>query len=125
MRKMLACFLALLMCCTGLTAFAESLTLPEVLPNNIPANDKEINLIQMMTDFAAVVRQAGTDYSPSLIANYVYDLVKEFNQFYHDYSILHEENESVRLFRIVLSANIAKIVKTGMALLGIEVPERM
>ena len=100
-------------------------SLPEVLPNNIPANDKEINLIQMMTDFAAVVRQAGTDYSPSLIANYVYDLVKEFNQFYHDYSILHEENESVRLFRIVLSANIAKIVKTGMALLGIEVPERM
>jgi arginyl-tRNA synthetase len=100
-------------------------SLPEVLPNNIPANDKEINLIQMMTDFAAVVRQAGTDYSPSLIANYVYDLVKEFNQFYHDYSILHEENESVRLFRIILSANIAKIVKTGMALLGIEVPERM
>ena len=79
----------------------------------------------MLADFAAVVRQAGTDYSPSLIANYCYDLVKEYNQFYHDFSILREENEAIRLFRLVLSAEVAKIVKSGMGLLGIEVPERM
>ena len=71
------------------------------------------------------MRQAGTDYSPSVIANYCYDLVKEYNQFYHDFSILREENEAVRLFRLVLSAEVAKIVKLGMGLLGIEVPERM
>ena len=81
--------------------------------------------MQMLADFAGVVRQAGTDYSPSLIANYCYDLVKEYNQFYHDFSILREENEAVRLFRLVLSAEVAKMVKLGMGLLGIEVPERM
>ena len=79
----------------------------------------------MVADFAAVVRQAGEDYSQSGIANYVYDLVKEYNQFYHDFSILREENEDVKLFRIALSANIAKVVRLGMGLLGIEVPERM
>ncbi len=102
-----------------------SITLPNKLPNNLQLSEKEESLIQMLADFAATVRQAGTDYSPSIIANYIYDLVKEYNQFYHDYSILHEKNEDTRIFRIVLSANIAKVVKLGMGLLGIEVPERM
>ena len=99
--------------------------LPERLPEGISLSTKEEGLVQMLADFAAVVRQAGTDYSPSVIANYCYDLVKEYNQFYHDFSILREENEAVRLFRLVLSAEVAKIVKLGMGLLGIEVPERM
>jgi arginyl-tRNA synthetase len=102
-----------------------NITLPERLPDTVEVTDKEQGLIQMLADFAAVVRQAGTDYSPSVIANYVYDLVKEYNQFYHDYSILHEENEQTRLFRIVLSSEVAKIIYLGMGLLGIEVPERM
>lgn len=101
------------------------IVIPEVLPANIELSEKEEGLIQMVADFAAVVRQAGEDYSPSGIANYVYDLVKEYNQFYHDFSILREENEDVKLFRIVLSANIAKVVRLGMGLLGIEVPDRM
>ena len=101
------------------------ITLPERLPEGIGLSAKEEGLVQMLADFAAVVRQAGTDYSPSLIANYCYDLVKEYNQFYHDFSILREENEAIRLFRLVLSAEVAKIVKSGMGLLGIEVPERM
>ena len=101
------------------------ITLPARLPEGISLSTKEEGLVQMLADFAAVVRQAGTDYSPSVIANYCYDLVKEYNQFYHDFSILREENEAVRLFRLVLSAEVAKIVKLGMGLLGIEVPERM
>ena len=101
------------------------ITLPERLPEGIGLSAKEEGLVQMLADFAAVVRQAGTDYSPSLIANYCYDLVKEYNQFYHDFSILREENEAIRLFRLVLSTEVAKIVKSGMGLLGIEVPERM
>ena len=101
------------------------IVIPEVLPANIELSEKEEVLIQMVADFAAVVRQAGEDYSPSGIANYVYDLVKEYNQFYHDFSILREENEDVKLFRIALSANIAKVVRLGMGLLGIEVPDRM
>ena len=101
------------------------IVIPEVLPANIELSEKEEGLIQMVADFAAVVRQAGEDYSPSGIANYVYDLVKENNQFYHDFSILREENEDVKLFRIALSANIAKVVRLGMGLLGIEVPDRM
>ena len=101
------------------------ITLPERLPEDIELSTKEEGLVQMLADFAGVVRQAGTDYSPSLIANYCYDLVKEYNQFYHDFSILREENEAVRLFRLVLSAEVAKMVKLGMGLLGIEVPERM
>lgn len=101
------------------------IVIPEVLPANIELSEKEEGLIQMVADFAAVVRQAGEDYSPSGIANYVYDLVKEYNQFYHDFSILREENEDVKLFRIALSANIAKVVCLGMGLLGIEVPDRM
>ena len=101
------------------------IVIPEVLPANIELSEKEEGLIQMVADFAAVVRQAGEDYSPSGIANYVYDLVKEYNQFYHDYSILREENEAVKVFRIALSANVAKVVRLGMNLLGIEVPSRM
>lgn len=101
------------------------IVIPEVLPANIELSEKEEGLIQMVADFAAVVRQAGEDYSPSGIGNYVYDLVKEYNQFYHDFSILREENEDVKLFRIALSANIAKVVRLGMGLLGIEVPDRM
>ena len=101
------------------------IVIPEVLPANIELSEKEEGLIQMVADFAAVVRQAGEDYSPSGIVNYVYNLVKEYNQFYHDFSILREENEDVKLFRIALSANIAKVVRLGMGLLGIEVPDRM
>lgn len=86
---------------------------------------KEEELVQHVADFAAVVRQAGQDYSPSAIANYCYDLVKEYNQFYHDFSVLREENEALRNFRLVLSANVAKVVREGMNLLGIEMPERM
>ena len=76
-------------------------------------------------DFPDVVRLAGKEYSPSVIANYTYDLVKEYNQFYHDFSILKEENEQLRSFRLLLSKNVAKVVKLAMSLLGIEVPERM
>ena len=86
---------------------------------------KEESLIQMLSEFAAVVRQAGVDYNPSAIANYAYDLVKEYNQFYHDFSILREEDADVRALRLVLSANVCKIIKEAMSLLGIEVPERM
>ena len=105
---------------------AESgIVIPEQIPAGIELSEKEEGLIQMVADFAAVVKQAGEDYSPSIIANYTYDLVKEYNQFYHDYSILREENEAVRVFRIALSANVAKVVRLGMNLLGIEVPSRM
>ena len=86
---------------------------------------KEEDIIQHIADFAAVVRQAGQDYSPSAIANYCYELVKEYNQFYHDFSILREEDADKKLFRLVLSANVAKVVRLGMSLLGIEMPERM
>ncbi len=101
------------------------LALPDTLPSGIALNEKEKALIRQLAEFAAVVKQAGEDYSPSVIANYVYDLVKEYNQFYHDFSILREEDRSVKLFRIVLSANVAKVVRLGMGLLGIEVPDRM
>ena len=79
----------------------------------------------MLADFPSVVCQAGTDYNPSILANYAYDLVKEYNQFYHDYSILREENEGLKVFRLALSRNVGKVVKQAMGLLGIEVPERM
>ena len=105
---------------------AESgIVIPEQIPAGIELSEKEEGLIQMVADFAAVVKQAGEDYSPSIIANYTYDLVKEYNQFYHDFSILREENEAVKVFRIALSANVAKVVRLGMGLLGIEVPARM
>ena len=98
---------------------------PSSLPAGATLSAKEEGLVQMLADFAATVRQAGQDYSPSLIANYCYDLVKEYNQFYHDYSILREEDNALKLFRLALSQEVAKIVRLGMGLLGIEVPERM
>lgn len=101
------------------------ITIPPQLPVGIELSEKEEGLIQMVADFAAIVKQAGDDYSPSVIANYTYDLVKEYNQFYHDFSILREEDEAVKVFRLALSENVAKVVRLGMALLGIEVPDRM
>ena len=101
------------------------LEIPESLPAGVELSEKEENLIQMLATFPAIVKQAGDEYSPSAIANYTYDLVKEFNQFYHDFSILHEEQSDVRIFRLVLASNVAKVVKLAMGLLGIEVPERM
>ncbi len=101
------------------------LELPATLPTGIELSEKEENLIQMLANFPVIVKQAGDEYSPSAIANYAYDLVKEFNQFYHDFSILHEENQGLKIFRLVLAANVAKVVKLAMGLLGIEVPERM
>ncbi len=103
----------------------EKFEIPASLPENIAVNEKEQDLIQHLADFKAAVKQAGEDYSPSGIANYCYDLVKEYNQFYHDYSILHEEDTGKKQLRLLLSANIAKVIKTGMGLLGIEMPERM
>ena len=99
--------------------------IPSTLPTGVALSEKEEGLIQMLADFAAVVKEAGTTYSPSGIANYCYELVKEYNQFYHDFSILREENEALKVFRLALSHNVAKIVRLGMGLLGIEVPERM
>ena len=104
---------------------AEGIAIPETLADDMPVNEKESALIQKMNDYGAAVEQAGKDYSPSGIANYCYELTKEFNQFYHDYSILKEEDEGKKLVRLVIAANVAKILKNGMALLGIEVPERM
>ena len=93
--------------------------------SSVEPNEKEIALIQRLADFPATVAEAGNNYSPALIANYVYELVKEYNQFYHDYSILREENEAVRSLRLTLSDCTSKVIKTGMSLLGINVPERM
>ena len=101
------------------------ITIPQQLHAGIELSTKEEGLIQMLADFATVVKQAGEDYSPSVIANYCYDLVKEYNQFYHDFSILREENADVRAFRLALSREVSKVVRLGMGLLGIEVPERM
>ena len=92
---------------------------------NPQLSDKEIELIQKMSEYGAAVEQAGKDYSPSGIANYCYELTKVFNQFYHDYSILNEPDEQKRQVRLVLARNVAKVIKNGMSLLGIEVPERM
>ena len=87
--------------------------------------EKEISLLRLLADFPAVIEQAGNDFSPALIANYAYDLVKEYNQFYHDFSILKETNVAVRHFRLVLSREIARVIKSSMKLLGIDVPDRM
>ena len=106
-------------------AEAEGIELPQQLSTNVPLNDKEIALIQKLNDYRAVVEQAGTDYSPSGIANYCYELTKDFNQFYHDYSILNANSEEEKTARLVLAANVAKTIKNAMQLLGIEVPERM
>ena len=106
-------------------AEAQSIILPDTLNDDAPLNEKEIALIQKLNDFSVAVAQAGVDYSPSGIANYCYELTKEFNQFYHDYSILNADTEAEKITRLVLAKNVAKVIKNGMALLGIEVPERM
>ena len=106
-------------------AEAQNITLPDTLNDDAPLNEKEIALIQKLNDFSVAVAQAGVDYSPSGIANYCYELTKEFNQFYHDYSILNADTEAEKITRLVLAKNVAKVIKNGMALLGIEVPERM
>lgn len=106
-------------------AAAQGITIPKTVAANAPLNEKEIALIQKMNDFCAVVAQAGIDYSPSGIANYCYELTKEFNQFYHDYSILNADTDDEKTTRLVLAQNVAKVIKNGMELLGIEVPERM
>ena len=106
-------------------AEAEGLTLPATLAADMPVNEKEMQLIQKLSEYGAAVTQAGKDYSPSGVANYCYELTKEFNQFYHDYSILHEENAANRALRIELSKAVAQNLKNGMSLLGIEMPERM
>lgn len=106
-------------------AEAEGIVLPSVLPNTLPLNEKEVQLIQKLNSFETVVEQAGKDYSPSGIANYCYELTKDFNQFYHDYSILNAESAEAKTLRLALAKNVAKTIKNGMQLLGIEVPERM
>ena len=106
-------------------AAAEGIVIPAELGADAPLNEKEIDLIQKLNDFGAAVAQAGIDYSPSGIANYCYELTKQFNQFYHDYSILNADSEAEKIVRLVLAANVAKVIKNGMELLGIEVPERM
>ena len=103
----------------------EGLVLPETLADDMPLNDKEVELVQKLNNFGVVVEQAGKDYSPNGIANYCYELTKDFNQFYHDYSILNAENNAAKTVRLMLAKNVAKVIKNGMDLLGIEVPERM
>ncbi|WP_308265467.1 arginine--tRNA ligase [Prevotella sp.] len=106
-------------------AAAEGITISTTLSDEMPLNEKEIELIQKLNEFGAAVEQAGKDYSPSGIANYCYELTKAFNQFYHDYSILGADTENEKVVRLVLAQNVGKTLKNGMALLGIEVPERM
>ena len=106
-------------------AQAEGINIPATLAYTMPLNEKEIELIQKLNEFGAAVEQAGKDYSPSGIANYCYELTKAFNQFYHDYSILGADTEEEKVVRLVLAQNVGKTLKNGMALLGIEVPERM
>ena len=106
-------------------AKAQGVNIPEALPTNISISTKEVELIQKLNQFPAAVRQAGTDYSPSGICNYCYELTKSFNQFYHDFTILNESDENLKLFRLSLAKAVAKVISLGMGLLGIEMPERM
>lgn len=106
-------------------AVEQGISLPEALLSDINLTVKEEGLVQSVADYAGIIKQAADEYNPALIANYVYDLVKEYNQFYHDHSILKEENVDLKNFRLILSDNVAKVIKSGMALLGIEVPDRM
>ena len=103
----------------------QGISVPETLESDIALSEKEESLVQLLAEFPDIVKQAGDEYNVSLIGNYIYDLAKEFNQFYHDFSILREENADLKVFRLVLSETIANVIKTGMGLLGIEVPERM
>ena len=111
--------------CSVLRKAAEQGIYLAELNKDIELKEKEVSLIQALAAFPAVVAQAGKEYSPSLIANYTYDLVKEYNQFYHDFSILKEENADLKNMRLVLSANVAKVIKSAMSLLGIQVPSKM
>ena len=111
--------------CSVLRKAAEQGIALAELNKDIELKEKEVSLIQVLAAFPAIVAQAGKEYSPSLIANYTYELVKEYNQFYHDFSILKEENADLKNMRLVLSANVAKVIKTAMSLLGIKVPEKM
>ena len=106
-------------------AEAAGMEVPQTLSADVVLNDKEVALVQKLNEYGVVVAQAGKDYSPSGIANYCYELTKEFNQFYHDYTILNADDPQVRSLRLVLAANVAKVIRNGMRLLGIEVPERM
>ncbi len=106
-------------------AAAEGIAIPASLPADAPLNDKEVKLIQKMDEFKTAVRDAGENYNPAGIANYCYELTKDFNQFYHDYSILSADTDREKTTRLVLAQNVAKTIKNGMDLLGIEVPERM
>ena len=106
-------------------AKAQGIEVPAKLPTTAELSEKEISLIQHLNDFADTVRQAGQDYNPSCIANYCYDLVKEYNQFYHDFSVLREEDKDKQVVRLALSEAVSKVVRNGLGLLGIEVPERM
>ena len=101
------------------------IVLTEALPTGVEISTKEEEIIQRLADFRGVVEAAGEDYSPSGIANYCYELVKLYNQFYHEFQILREEDAAKRNFRLILSRNVAKVVRLGMELLGIEMPERM
>ncbi len=103
----------------------KGIVIPQEMQAEVELNEKEVELIQKMNGFTAALRQAGQDYSPSGIANYCYELTKEYNQFYHDFHILNEEDEQKKLFRLLLSKNVAKISSLGMGLLGIQMPERM
>lgn len=111
--------------CSVLRKAAEQGIALTALNKDIELKEKEVSLIQALDAFPAVVAQAGKEYSPSLIANYTYDLVKEYNQFYHDFSILKEENADLKNMRLILSAQVAKVIKAAMSLLGINVPEKM
>jgi arginyl-tRNA synthetase len=97
----------------------------EKIASDVPLNEKEKNLIQLVMEFPAVVQEAADNYNPAIIANYIYDLAKEYNQFYHDYSILGEGNKELKKFRLILSQNLGEVIETGFKLLGIHVPERM
>lgn len=106
-------------------AAEQGISIPSTLSADISLSVKEEGLVQQVAEYASIVKQAGDEYNPALIANYIYDLVKEYNQFYHDYTILKEENTDLKNFRLILSDNVGRIVKSGMSLLGIEVPDRM
>jgi len=106
-------------------AAEQGIILPEAMELSVPLSEKEEGLVQLLAEFSPVVKQAGSEYNVSLIGNYVYELVKEYNQFYHDYPILKEEHTALRDFRLMLSKNVALTIKKGMSLFGIDVPERM
>ena len=106
-------------------AEAGGIAVPDALPRDVELSTKEEEIVQHIADFAGVVRQAGSEYQPAAVANYCYELVKEYNQFYHDFSIMRETDPKKQAFRLVLSQNVAKVVRLGMGLLGIEMPERM